>query len=214
VNKAPNSPDIWRETQQSRRKPGLIHLVILTLIILTGILVGSFSSLSFEVTSRLDPQSPAYGVNYFWVGIMVQQVGAIWFGGWGVLAGAVFPFFSNAIAGTPFYISLAYVPANAIQAFLPGWVFRRLRLDPQLNSSRDYLYLILAMVAASLMGALWSVFILTVILERLDVSQVPMVFLGWLGGNLAAGLCFNIIVLKGFSGFILKTRGFVRKWWV
>ena len=131
--------EIWTVQEGERRSVGVIHIVILALLIGIGFVVGAFGSISFPL---------GFGVNFFWTGIVVQQVGAIWFGAWGVLAGAIFPFFSNAIAGTPFYVSLAYIPANAVQAFLPAWIFRKYKLDPRLKSGRDYLLLFVAKLLA------------------------------------------------------------------
>jgi hypothetical protein len=131
---------IWTVESGERRGIGGIHIVILPLLIGIGFVVGAFGSISFPL---------GFGVNFFWTGIAVQQVGAIWFGAWGVLAGTIFPFFSNAIAGTPFYVSLAYVPANFVQAFLPAWAFRTFKADPRLTSTRDYLILLGAMLLSS-----------------------------------------------------------------
>ena len=142
--------EIWTVEKGEKRSVGVIHIVILALLIGIGFVVGAFGSISFPL---------GFGVNFFWTGIVVQQVGPIWFGAWGVLAGAIFPFFSNAIAGTPFYVSLAYIPANAIQAFLPAWAFRRFKLDPRLKSARDYIGLFIAMVVSSALGALYSVLV-------------------------------------------------------
>ena len=130
---------IWEVQPGERRSVGVIHIVITALLIGIGFVVGAFGSISFPL---------GFGVNFFWTGIAVQQVGSIWFGAWGVIAGTIFPFFSNAIAGTPFYVSAAYIPANLVQAFLPAWVFRRFKLDPRLKTGRDYWILLLAMVVS------------------------------------------------------------------
>jgi len=74
---------IWTVQPGERRSVGVIHIVILALLIGIGFVVGAFGSISFPL---------GFGVNFFWTGIAVQQVGGIWFGGWGVLAGAIFPF--------------------------------------------------------------------------------------------------------------------------
>ena len=132
---------IWTAQEGERRSVGIIHIVILALLIGIGFVVGAFGSISFPL---------GFGVNFFWTGIAVQQVGAIWFGAWGVLAGSIFPFFSNAIAGTPFYVSAAYIPANAVQAFLPAWAFRYFKADPRLRSGRDYGILLASMIVSRL----------------------------------------------------------------
>ena len=196
--------EIWTVQEGERRSVGVIHIVILALLIGIGFVVGAFGSISFPL---------GFGVNFFWTGIVVQQVGSIWFGGWGVLSAAIFPFFSNAIAGTPFYVSLAYIPANAIQAFLPAWVFRRFKLDPRLKSARDYGYLLLAMIVSSAIGALYSVLVVLQGFGLLTTDSVPLFIWGWFGGNVVAGVVFNFILLKALSGVVIRTTAFVKRWW-
>ncbi len=196
--------EIWTVQEGERRSVGVIHIVILALLIGIGFVVGAFGSISFPL---------GFGVNFFWTGIAVQQVGPIWFGGWGVLAGAIFPFFSNAIAGTPFYVSLAYIPANAVQAFLPAWVFRRFKLDPRLKSTRDWVWLLAAMVVSSAFGALWSPLVVLRSFGLLTTDSVPLFIWGWFGGNVVAGIVFNFILLKVLSPVVIRTTAFVKTWW-
>ena len=196
--------EIWTVEKGEKRSVGVIHIVILALLIGIGFVVGAFGSISFPL---------GFGVNFFWTGIVVQQVGPIWFGAWGVLAGAIFPFFSNAIAGTPFYVSLAYIPANAIQAFLPAWAFRRFKLDPRLKSARDYIGLFIAMVVSSALGALYSVLVVLKGFGLLTTNSTPLFIWGWFGGNVVAGVVFNFILLKALSGVVIRTTAFVKRWW-
>lgn len=195
---------IWTVQPGERRSVGVIHIVILALLIGIGFVVGAFGSISFPL---------GFGVNFFWTGIAVQQVGGIWFGGWGVLAGAIFPFFSNAIAGTPFYVSLGYVPANAVQAFLPAWAFRRFKADPRLKSGRDYLILFLSMLVANAFGALWSPLVVLRGFGLLTTESLPLFVWGWFGGNMIAGIVFNFILLKALSPVVIRTPAFVKRWW-
>jgi len=194
---------IWTVQEGEKRSVGVIHIVITALLIGIGFVVGAFGSISFPL---------GFGVNFFWTGIAVQQVGAIWFGGWGVIAGAIFPFFSNAIAGTPFYVSLAYIPANAVQAFLPAWAFRRFKLDPRMNSRRDYLIFFAAMVVSSAFGALWSPLVVLRSFGLLTTESLPLFIWGWFGGNMVAGIVFNFILLKALSSVVIKTPAFVKRW--
>jgi hypothetical protein len=196
--------EIWTVEEGERRSIGVIHIVITALLIGIGFVVGAFGSISFPL---------GFGVNFFWTGIVVQQVGSIWFGAWGVIAGSIFPFFSNAIAGTPFYVSLAYIPANFIQGFLPAWVFRRFKLDPRLKSGKDYLYLFLAMIVSSILGALWSVLVVLKGFDLLTTDSVPLFIWGWFGGNVVAGVVFNFILMKALSAVVIRTTAFVKKWW-
>ncbi|HSM58951.1 MAG TPA: hypothetical protein VK879_22540 [Candidatus Sulfomarinibacteraceae bacterium] len=195
---------IWTMEEGERRSVGVIHIVILALLTGIGFVVGAFGSISFPL---------GFGVNFFWTGIAVQQVGAIWFGGWGILAGTLFPFFSNAVAGTPFYVSAAYIPANFVQALLPAWVFRRFKLDPRLNSARDYGYLLLAMIVSSGFGAVWSTLVVLRSFGLLTADSVPLFIWGWFGGNLIAGLVFNFVLLKALSSVVIRMPAFVKEWW-
>ncbi len=194
---------IWTVQKGEKRSVGVIHIVITALLIGIGFVVGAFGSISFPL---------GFGVNFFWTGIAVQQVGAIWFGGWGVIAGAVFPFFSNAIAGTPFYVSAAYIPANAVQAFLPAWAFRKFKLDPRLKSGRDYLIFFLSMVVSSAFGALWSTLVVLRGFNLLTVDSLPLFIWGWFGGNVVAGVVLNFILLKALSAVVIRTPAFVKRW--
>ena len=196
--------EIWAVEKGEKRSVGVIHIVILALLIGIGFVVGAFGSISFPL---------GFGVNFFWTGIVAQQVGSIWFGGWGVLAASIFPFFSNAIAGTPFYVSLAYIPANAIQAFLPAWAFRKFKLDPRLKQPKDYLIFFASMVVSSAIGALYSVLVVLKGFNLLTADSVPLFIWGWFGGNLVAGVVFNFILLKALSAVVIRSTAFVKRWW-
>lgn len=195
---------IWTVQPGEKRSVGVIHIVITALLIGIGFVVGAFGSISFPL---------GFGVNFFWPGIAIQQVGSIWFGLWGVIAAFIFPFFSNGIAGTPFYISLAYIPANLVQGLLPAWAFRFYKADPRLKSGRDYLILIGAMIISSAFGALWSTLIVLRSFGLLTTDSVPLFIWGWFGGNVIAGLVFNFILLKALSAVVIRTPSFVKKWW-
>jgi hypothetical protein len=196
--------EIWTVQEGERRSVGVIHIVILALLVGIGFVVGAFGSISFPL---------GFGVNFFWTGIVVQQVGSIWFGAWGVIAGTVFPFFSNAIAGTPFYVSAAYIPANFIQGFLPAWTFRHYKLDPRLKSKRDYLYFLAAMIISSAIGALYSVLVVLKGFGLLTADSTPLFIWGWFGGNVVAGVVLNFIILKALSPIVIKMPAFVKGWW-
>ncbi len=195
---------IWTVQPGEKRSVGVIHIVVLALLIGIGFVVGAFGSISFPL---------GFGVNFFWTGIAVQQVGSIWFGFWGVIAGFIFPFFSNGIAGTPFYVSLAYIPANLVQGLLPAWAFRFFKADPRLKKGRDYLILFLSMIVSSAFGALWSPLVVLKGFGLLTAESVPLFIWGWFAGNVVAGIVFNFILLKALSAVVIRTRAFVKKWW-
>lgn len=195
---------IWTVEKGEKRKVGVIHIVITALLIGIGFVVGAFGSISFPL---------GFGVNFFWTGIVVQNVGAIWFGAWGVIAGSIFPFFSNAISGTPFYVSAAYIPANFFQAFACAWAFRYFKADPRLKQGRDYVILLAAITVSNIVGALWSTLVVLKGFGLLTTDSLPLFIWGWFGGNEVAGILLNIILMKALSGVVIRTPAFVKKWW-
>jgi hypothetical protein len=195
---------IWTVEEGEKRSVGVTHIVICALLIGIGFVVGAFGSISFPL---------GFGVNFFWTGIAVQNVGAIWFGAWGVIAAFIFPFFSNGIAGTPFYVSAAYIPANLFQALAPAWAFRFFKADPRLKGVRDYVILLVAITVSNICGALYSPLVVLKGFGLLTAESVPIFIWGWFGGNEVAGIILNIILMKALSGVVIRTPAFVKKWW-
>lgn len=199
-----NAEEIWTVEEGEVRSPGVIHIVITALLIGIGAVVGAFGSFSLPL---------GFGVNFFWPAIAVQNVGGIWFGAWGIIAGALFPIISNGITGTPIYVSLAYIPANAMQAFLPAWAFRYFKADPQLKSGRDWGIFLASITIANIFGALWSPLVVLRGFGLLTTDSVPVFIWGWFGGNEVAGIIFGVILLKALSNVVITTNAFVKRWW-
>lgn len=198
------SEHIWKLEEGETRSPGVVHIVITALLIGIGAVVGAFGSFSIPL---------GFGVNFFWPGVAVQNVGGIWFGAWGAIAGALFPIISNGITGTPVYVSLAYIPANFVQAFLPAWAFRRFNGDPRLNKKRDWAIFLISITVANIFGALWSPLVVLRSFGLLTAESLPIFIFGWFGGNEIAGIVFGVILLKALSGVVMETNAFVKRWW-
>jgi len=213
TNKDRQDADIWSEPKKDELRPIGFFAAVSMILIVIGIIAGAFGSISFSV-DRVDSTIQfGSGVNYFWPGIIVQQVGSVWFGAWGILAGVIFPFFSNAIAFTPISLSVAYLPANFIQSFLPAYFFRKFGLNPGLKTGSDYFSLLLSMFIGNLFGAIWSIGMLIFVFKTVPLTSAGKYFFGWYGGNMVAGMVFNFILLKALTPVILKANALVRKWW-
>ena len=195
---------VWEVQDGERRSVGVIHIVITALLIGIGFVVGAFGSISFPL---------GFGVNFFWTGIAVQQVGPIWFGGWGVIAGLFFLSFQTQLRVLHSMFLLHIFPANLVQALLPALLFKKLGCDPRLKSARDFAILLLAMVVSSAFGALWSPLVVLRGFGLLTTESLPLFIWGWFGGNVVAGLVFNFVLLKALSGVVIKTPAFVKRWW-
>lgn len=195
---------IWTLEEGETRSAGVIHIVITALLIGIGAVVGAFGSFSLPL---------GFGVNFFWPAIAVQNVGGIWFGAWGAIAGSLFPIISNGITGTPVYVSLAYIPANFMQAFLPALAFRYFKADPRLEEGRDWAIFLISITLANIFGALWSPLVVLRGFGLLTAESVPVFIWGWFAGNEIAGIIFGVILLKALSGVVLETNAFVKRWW-
>ncbi len=195
---------VWTVEAGERRRPGIIHIVMMALFIGIGIVVGTLGSLAI----------PIGFVSAFWPGQAVQAVGGIWFGGWGVLAGMFFPFVSNALSGSaPIPVSAAYLPANFLQAVLGAVAFRWLRADPRLRSSRDWwIWIVFGVLVANFVGAFWGTYVLTWF-GLITVAARSTALLGWFIGNTIPSLIFGSILLKYVTPMVLPSKAFVKGWW-
>lgn len=198
-----NEERIWEMEEGEKRPVGVTHIVITALLIGIGAVVGAFGSFTLPL---------GFGVNFFWPAIAVQNIGSIWFGLWGVIAGALFPIISNGIAGTPVYISLAYIPANAMQCFLPALAFRLFKADPRLRKLSDYVIFLVSITIGNIFGALYSPLVVLKGFGLLTAESVPIFIWGWFAGNEIAGIIFGIILLKFLSAIVIRSKPFVKRW--
>ncbi len=199
-----NTQDVWQRRIPSPSRPTPKHFLVFFLLIAIGAVTGTFGSIAIPV---------GHGVTGFWPAIVVQVLGGIWFGMWGVLAGVIFPFISNTLAGAELYVSFWYLPSNFIQGFLPALVFRLLKVDPRLRSPRDWFhYLWSGAVVNNFLGALWAVTALRS-LGLITVSNIPLFFSSWIIGNGVPAFILGVIFLKFLSPKIINHPTFCRGWW-
>lgn len=192
---------VWRS--ESRRKPGIVHVVIMAVFIGIGIVVGTLGSLAV----------PIGFVSAFWPGQAVQAIGGIWFGIWGVIAGMFFPFISNSLSGSaPIPVSAAYLPGNLVQSALAALAFRWFDADPRLRTARDWLvWIIPGVLIANFVGAFWGTYVLSWFGLITESARVTALF-GWWLGNSIPSLIFGSIILKYVSPMVMHTKSFVRGW--
>lgn len=113
-----------------------------------GLALAASSSLSLPL---------GFGVAEFWLGIAVVVGGSLWFGAWGVIAAALFPFLSSLLIGLDLPHSLAVIPANLLEGLIPALAFRLTAADPALHDSRSvWIYALWAVVIPSVLGALFT----------------------------------------------------------
>lgn len=195
---------IWTLEPGEIRKPGVHHLVATALMTGIGIVVGTFGSLSI----------PLGYISGFWPGQAIQGVGAIWFGWWGVIAATVFPMISNSLSGAaPLVVSLTYIPAQLAESVPAGWIFRKMKLDPRLRSSRDWIWFtIMGVLVPNALGAAWGSTMLR--MYGLITPEAHLfTLLGWFGGNVIPGFLVGALMLKFISPLVIKSKAFCKGWW-
>jgi len=92
-------------------------LVIFSLLFVSGFILSTLGLISFPVY---------HNVNYFWPAAVVQAVGAILFGWTGIIAGTLFPIFSNLATDKSLVSVILFIPSNFVQCFLPYFLYNRL----------------------------------------------------------------------------------------
>lgn len=145
-------------------------ITIFSILVFLGFLLSTLGLISFPVFNN---------INYFWPAAVVQAVGAILFGWIGVFAGTVFPIISNYFTDDTYFSTIAFIPSNFIQSFLPFFIYNRIRPNLLIKNARDgFLFSIFAGVIPQLAGGLTAAFILT-FMNRIESSSdfVKMVFL-------------------------------------
>jgi integral membrane sensor domain MASE1 len=179
-------------------------MIILALFIGIGIVVGTFGSLAI----------PIGFVSAFWPGQAIQSVGGIWFGAWGVLASAFFPFISNSISGSaPLPVSFAYLPANIAQGLIAAWAFRAFKADPALSTARDWaIWIGFGVIIANLLGSFWGSNVL-VWFGLITREAWGVAWAGWFIGNTIPSIILGSILLKYVSPLVVRSRAFVKGWW-
>jgi integral membrane sensor domain MASE1 len=195
---------VWDKEPGEIRKPGIVHVVMLALFTGIGIVVGTFGSLAV----------PIGFVSAFWPGQAVQSIGAIWFGGWGAIASALFPLISNSLSGSaPLPVSIAYIPGNLAQGIVAAIAFRMFRSDPALRTTKDWVvWILLGVLLANAIGAIWGTGVL-VTFGLITSAAAPTTVLGWFIGNSIPSIILGSIVLKFVSPLVLRSKAFCKGWW-
>ncbi len=197
--------NIWHLTDQDRGRPGLQHIIVFLLLTLVGTVIGSLGLVVFNV-------GPNIGV--FWPAAALQVIGGIWFGGWGVLAGTLTGVISGTITRGAHPVMWGYIPANMLQSFLAGWVFRHWRLDPSLPTRREMgVFIFVGGFLSNLLGATLAITDLALHEGIQDVSHIRRLFITWLLANSVPCLIFGIPLLRAFSPLIIDSPFFCKTWW-
>lgn len=193
---------VWSVREGEGRSWGVVHVVVFVFLTALGALSATLSSF-LQVS---------YGISWFYLAVVVQVVGGVWFGLWGVLAGVFFPIVGDLTGGIPISVSISLLPANLAQSLVPAMAFRILKADPRLASGRDWaIFVVSCVVLNNALGAylgttamlLWGF-----ITEEIYYGIVA----SWFLGNVLPTVLVGTPVLKGLSPIIISHRAFCKRW--
>jgi len=171
---------------------------------LVGLVLGALGVISIPL---------GHGISGFWVAGVVQVAGGIWFGGWGVVAAAVFPSVSNAITHSPLVSILGFIPANLVQALIPAWAYRHFRQDPGARGRQGLLfYLAWGTLASALAGALLGAAAI-VLLNHLPWAAFPALAAKWALSNMVVSILVGIPVQRELTPLWNELGLLVKDWW-
>lgn len=181
-------------------------LVITLGLILAGTLLGTLGTFSLPIGS---------GISQFWPGIMVQAVGGIWFGGWGVLAGTIFPIFSNLLTGGGAVHVIGFTPANVVQGLIPAVAFRHFHMSPHIPGGKGLaFYALWGAVLPSIAGAILGVTALVLAGEADLFRDFPRLAGVWALANTFSSLLLGVPTLWVLTPLWEDAELLVRRCWL
>src|SRR5262245_3318954 len=114
---------VWDPPTGTQATVGWRHVITALVTIAMGVVVGGLGTLSFPVGDTPSGFAPATAI---------QVVAGIWFGGWGVLAGMLFPAIVRSFTGPDNLPGRVLV--DLILCGLPALWFRVTSSDPRLDT--------------------------------------------------------------------------------
>lgn len=193
---------VWDLKEGEARSWGVVHVVIFVFLSALGALSATLSSF-LQV---------GYGVSWFYLAVVVQVVGGIWFGLWGVLASIFFPIVGDLVGGIPISISLSLLPANLVQSLIPAAYFRFFKVDPALKRLSDWIHFVLSSV---ILNNVFGAYLGASAMSAWGFVAGDLYFIimfSWFIGNVIPVLVVGAPLLKGLSPVIISHRAFCKGW--
>ncbi len=193
---------VWDVPPGTDVSVGARHVATLAITIAIGVLVGGLGTVSFPVVETPSGFSP---------GAAIQVVAGVWFGGWGILAGVIFPAVVRALTGPD--NMLGRVLADLILCGLPAWWFRYSRRDPRLDARADRLMFIAVVVVvanalAATAGASWLALV-----HGTGARRWLVELMAWFAAGAGPCLLLGLPLLRTLSPVVLRSSLFCRNWW-
>lgn len=172
-------------------------------IVLCLIVVGASFAYASESLLPL-----GYGLAVLWLGAVVIASGSIWFGGWGVVAGILFPFLAGRLEGVDTQTCLLAVLPNLLEGLIPALAFRRLGADPALQDRRSLTaYILWVVIVPSLVGGVLAAWF-WLKLGKIDQAAFRLLAFDWSLSNMV------VLIVFGFPALYLLTPAFRQRGWL
>jgi serine phosphatase RsbU (regulator of sigma subunit) len=194
-----DGPELWATPAGQRARITAGHLGLVAALLVPLVLTSALGLISFGGN---DSQLGASA----WLAAPLQIVFGIWFGGFGIAAGALGPMICHGLMGQAL---LTHLPANLLQAALAGCWFRWRRLDPRLRQRRDWWGLMLVgnvlglgLGAAAGIAELWLHDRANGVAHAASSYFTP--FFRWYLASLAPCLVLSPLLLKSVSPILVR----------
>ncbi|MFH0800370.1 MAG: hypothetical protein V2A66_09365 [Pseudomonadota bacterium] len=163
-------------------------LIIFLIIFSIGTILGTIGTVSFPIGTNM---------SYFWPAAVVQTVGGLFFGIWGVLAGTLFPSLSNALTDGSKSHVIWLIPANFIQSFIPLCVKKVIGFSPRsLDMKSIFGFIVGCAILPHVFGGFvgcGALFLLGDIPNQAEFWRTLRV---WLIGNIPCSIVFGLLLVK------------------
>lgn len=196
--------NIWDPVPDGPATIGWRHVFAALVTIGMGTVVSGLGTLSFPVGDTPSGFAPATAI---------QVVAGIWFGGWGVLSGLIFPAVVRSLAGpenTP-----GRVLVDLILSGMPALWFRVSRRDPRLDTRGDRIAFLLVVVGLTNLVAAVVGTGYMMMFESAEWGMRRWVtgVLAWFASGAGPCLVFGLPLLRTLSPVVIRSSLFCRGWW-
>src|SRR5262245_17750244 len=195
---------VWDPPTGTQATVGWRHVITALVTVAMGVVVGGLGTLSFPVGDTPSGFAPATAI---------QVVAGIWFGGWGVLAGMLFPAIVRSLTGPDNLPGRLLV--DLILSGLPALWFRVTKRDPRLETRADRLtFLFVAVGLTNLVAAVVGTSYFT-FFDGGDfgLRRWLACVLAWFVSGAGPVLVLGFPLLSTLSPVVTRSSLFCRGWW-
>lgn len=172
----------------------IANILVTFFLIVSGALMGTLGTISI----------PHHGdITHLWPACIIQVIGPILFGIPGVIAGVVFPLIADTLTNTSFFSSIAFLPGNFIESFLPYYFFVRNNEITILDTKIKYLKFMfyICFLPRAIGGFISSIIIYLYPVLNISVTDLKSFFdiwFCWISTSSVLNIIFGTIIVKSY----------------